>query len=789
MKSFPAAQIPLIERPHAEPLYFAHIYLSGETLYFSDRNFKFNGHDYEAYLLDIPETLHSINQTGGYLNISASLPFRNIAFRSYAKLIDFFIANPITRREMDLFVLYLDNGQIPGTDVSTKLHRLGFGEMGDMATETFTVALSSILHLIDRKKLFTQINRTNWPNAAPDAIGKYENLVYGSIRDILCHCVQTYAVSTLFLDMTVSGETYIYLSDVDYPISFPSTGVVKIAGEKIRYSAKDSSNKRLTVQTRGYGGTTAAAHTRGTPVWVVEYPVGTALNFKYLIAGHQMKAGNVIYAGKDRIRIGAGDYTVNLNDGGKTTITFTERQLQKILEIIASSTMNEGSHSHPSAYTTTWIGTSASYSPIGNGWSDSGIPDNMRDSSLDTDKYAYNNGAGPGSASATLQVNFPAWGGPTPSAVYACICHQSNVNNADGAYVRFYKAGGALISDLATTTKTTQKFNIGTSVPTSLYVQIYTGNYPYHTELIHDYEMWLEISTDNTGNAPASGVSTTVTLTGSDPEVIAPPIFCDGEGYKDDASGTYTGIPSILIENPSDIRRHLLVALLERSMSEIGDSFATARTTYAGRISGGYKFATILFYLGQTPEEIFRKLDEQSRSQIREDGGKFELTFHGDSEPSSVMTIDKTIYTEDPKFSQTSVVDIKNLIRVVFDFDYSGLVDSRKFGGYLQQKEVSNSPSITKYGELPEDIAFAAVKILTMAEDVANRWLLQKKDVVPLVSVSCNRMVRKLERGDHFILNDCPVAPWEGKKWRVLEIRETPDRQAFSIRAIQWVSS
>src|SRR4030042_5278981 len=119
--SFPSAQIPLIERPYGEPFYLAHIYLPGETLYFSDRNFKFNGHDYEAYLLNIPETAHSIEQFGGYLNISAQLTFWNKRFRSYDKLIDFLIVNPLTRQEMDFFVLYLDRGQIPGTDVSTKL--------------------------------------------------------------------------------------------------------------------------------------------------------------------------------------------------------------------------------------------------------------------------------------------------------------------------------------------------------------------------------------------------------------------------------------------------------------------------------------------------------------------------------------------------------------------------------------------------------------------------------------------------------------------------------------------
>ena len=757
MKSFPAAQIPLIERPHAEPLYFAHIYLPGETLYFSDRNFKFNGHDYEAYLLDIPETLHSINQNGGYLNISASLAFRNIAFRSYAKLIDFFIANPITRREMDLFVLYLDNGQIPGADVSTKLHRLGFGEIGDIASETFTVALSSLLHLIDRKKLFMQINRTNWPNAAPDAIGKYENLIVGSLRGIPCHPVIVGAVSTLYQDMSAIASE-IYLSDVDYPVAFPSSGTVQIGLEQITYTGKDSVNKKLTGCTRGL---LARVYKRGEPVWEIKS------SYKYLAAGQSMKSISDVYIAG--VRVAPGDRTVNLNDGGKSTITFTSKTLLA----------NQGAHAHGSKIFEPWYPTGASWTyDAGQGaW---GVAANLKDRIEGTGCGQGITGSS-GEKNAYYTVTFPSWPGPIPSAVYVHVICYWDLGFLAGEFFKMTAPETILIGIQGSYVSTYMaKLKLsGTSVPTTVTLQSHCNMGSPVRIITGVYEIWIELEFDNIASGGENSIWSK----------LAPLVACDGDGFQDDGSGTYTGVANALIENPSDVRRYLLVGRLGRSMSEIGDSFAAARTTYAGRISGGYKFAGILSYLGQTPEEIFRKLDEQSRSQIREDGGKFELTFHGDSEPSSAMTIDKTIYIEDPKFSQTSMVDIKNLIRVVFDFDYSGLMDSRKFGGYLQQKEVSNSPSITKYGELPEDIAFAAVKILTMAEDVANRWLLQKKDVVPLVSVSCNRMVRKLERGDHFILNDCPVAPWEGKKWRVLEIRETPDQQAFSIRAIQWVSS
>lgn len=54
--------------------------------------------------------------------------------------------------------------------------------------------------------------------------------------------------------------------------------------------------------------------------------------------------------------------------------------------------------------------------------------------------------------------------------------------------------------------------------------------------------------------------------------------------------------------------------------------------------------------------------------------------------------------------------------------------------------------------------------------------------------MTCNAMARALERNDYFLLNDVPVSAWNGKKWRVLSIREDPHLQQFSIKALMYVS-
>ena len=240
VKTLDSNQIQKLDGPSVYPIYLCHILLSGETLYFSDRCFRYNGHDYEDYLLNLPQTAQRIERLGGYFNLNASLIFKNMPLRAYNYLTEFFAANPITRREMELYILYHKKDEVYGSDVSTKLFRAAIGQKKDESRKSFTYEIFSILNHLDNKNIFTEINRTNWANAAPDAIGKYENIWYGALRDVPCHCVQTYAVSTLFLDLAASGETYITLSDVDYPIAFAGAGCVQIGSEQIDYSAKDS---------------------------------------------------------------------------------------------------------------------------------------------------------------------------------------------------------------------------------------------------------------------------------------------------------------------------------------------------------------------------------------------------------------------------------------------------------------------------------------------------------------------------------------------------------------------
>ena len=924
-KTFPASQVPLIERPYASPIYFAHIYLPGETLYFSDRNIKFNGHDYEAYIQDIPELMHSIEEFGGYLNIDAQLTFWNKRFRSYDRLIDFFIANPLTRRDVDLFVLYIENGQIPPTDVSTKLHKFSFTNLKNVELLTFSIGLSTILHSIDKKKLFIQINRTNWPNAAPTEIGKYENRCIGSMRDVPCQCVKTGAVTTLAVDATANAAV-IFLTETDYPIAFASSGTVQIGSGLITYTGKDSVNKKLTGCTWSIP---ARNKKRGEPVWQIE------TDYKYLIDSGKIKsASNVKVAG---VKVAAGDCSINLNEGGKSVITFTHRNLLR----------NQGAHSHDTVLIEQCIPPSSSFT-YSSGMGAAGEAAYLRDRNEESYCHVGVSGVTDGNKTAYFTATFGTYTGQTPDRIYACVLCDDQLGSLENEWFGIDTPQTIAIGILGySQPKQKRRYLLsGTSVPSTLRVraQTYQGTPANPCFLIANvYEMYLELEFDS---IPSGGENAIW-------QKLVPLVTCDVEGYPDTVGGIYTGTASALIQNCSDVRRFMLVGLLGRSMTEIGDSFLTARTRYANRITGGYKFAMLLNALGETPEGIFKKLDEQSSSQMREDGGKFELdfsltvtlsqyppaqsgtyvkatstysgnyqpwfatdpaklltdsqlnnswlgaagsqvnqrfhidlgsakiiqkiyyenhhnsgantntgaknfTFWGSNDPASFAeltygtdtgwtqlttsqpsldqhiganqedpkyitvtnsvayryyafkfadnwgaansmgirrvelmysdsqaysTINSTIYVEEPIFEETSATEISNLIRAKYNKDWSG-------GGglYLSQTERKDDPSISDLGELPEDIEFMAVQSQAMAEDVTDWRLLHKKRAILKVTLVCKPSVRKYERGDLFILNDVPVSAWEGLKWRVLEIKEIPDRQAFSIRAIQYIS-
>jgi hypothetical protein len=769
-KTLNANQTQKVDRRFLQPIYFVHILNVGgaaETLHFSDRTFTYNGHNYEDYLMDLPSLAQSIERFGGFLNINAQLTFKNHKFRASNTLLEWFDANPITRKEMELYVLYIDTGETFGSDVSTKLCRLGIGEFRQITRQNFQTELCTITHLLDQKNILYRINTTDWPNADPKIVGQVANIVYGSVKDIPCHCVKTGAYSTLRADMTNPEQVVVPLTETDYPIAFAATGSVMIEDEEIQYTCLgvDPANPKLTGCIRGKNGTAKVIHKEGTPVLRV------LSNYKWMVAGHSMKSVDAVKL--DRVLIPSGDYTVNVNDSGRTTIQFSQRKILK----------HQGAHGHPMTATKEHHPKSGLFSPsVCDGkWNRQFTISNLYDKNEETCmSVRIRSYDPPSNLFVKFKVNFPTYSGQKPKKVFACIEHQTEYSNFGGEYVKMTSPIAVYLDK--TNTKKTERIKLdGTTVPSSLVIRAqYAGGYPNQVLVATKiYEVWLEIELDETGSSAAAGVF------GAMDDVFSPLVTADGQGYKDTAGGTYTGVANALIENPSDVRRHFLIAVLGRIAGDLYTTdFDDMRTFYAARVAGGYLIASLLNQISEIPSEILARLDFETRSTLREDGGLYHLAFNEAAAPTSILTITQDDIYGEPVFGQTAIDEVRNKLRCMYDMDWAGsLASNRYLSNFMQSLEVNDPTSITKYGELAEDIEFQACKKTLMVDDVADWILTQKKDVLKTVSLTVSHVARILEKGDYFILT---WIFWSGLKWRVLNIEETPGQQTFQIEAVQY---
>lgn len=126
------------------------------------------------------------------------------------------------------------------------------------------------------------LSRANYPSADPDDVSKTIPIIFGSLKKSRALAASAGVITTLAADITAS-QTSITVSAA----TGLSPGVIMMVdNEMIRITAVSSAT--LTI-TRGYNGTTAAAHTSGTNIWQWQ------LNFVYIVAGHAVDTISKIY--------------------------------------------------------------------------------------------------------------------------------------------------------------------------------------------------------------------------------------------------------------------------------------------------------------------------------------------------------------------------------------------------------------------------------------------------------------------------------------------------------------
>ncbi|WP_447983775.1 hypothetical protein [Nitrospira sp. Nam74] len=463
-------------------------------------------------------------------------------------------ANSPEQTKVSVYVWWRDLDAL--TDPPVKIWEGCFRDWRWTDEQTLEIELGDAFDRVDRP-VGLPVTLANWPKADPDDVSKMENVVYGFVQSIPCLAVDAGANSALSFDLTDSA-TVLYYSNSAAP--FLSSGSVYVDSEEISYTGKTTEtltgvvHGKLTGLTRGANGSTAAAHNKGVALVQVQ------ASYKYLVAGHPMKSVSKVYVndatGMPVLQPGA-NYSVNLADVSgadgltRTMITFTvlpKLTKQINVQVVDTIGVNDA------------IGVSDTINGTINASADLGLQNTTTSLSQ---SFLVTNSGGADSDKLTLNFSAPS-GSPTKYAYAVGITVTGSVNNGAYVYAKHSSEKVVIATFLNGVWSTNGSFFLGT-VSNSLVIGINTtianGSVVIST---CSRQVTGQGTFTKTGAASKTGAATktgTVSVVGNSAAdtVIGGLVTCEGEGYADDASGTYTGTPNALIQLSRDVIRHFLM--------------------------------------------------------------------------------------------------------------------------------------------------------------------------------------------------------------------------------------
>jgi hypothetical protein len=185
----------------------------------------------------------------------------------------------------------------------------------------------------------------------------------------------------------------------------------------------------------------------------------------------------------------------------------------------------------------------------------------------------------------------------------------------------------------------------------------------------------LGFTQDDTAAASTSDVGESKITNDVDQEYI---LRVNGQGYKDDASGTYTGSANALIETGSDILRTILVAFLKRPASIIDEaSFQFSRDRAPESLS-------VHMNSEMSIKDIMETLEHSNVANISigGDGTVFYDVYVGDVPASAVLLEDNDFVSFATKWVDA---DVYKTVRVYYGQDPEGAAYPFK---YTQNNDV-----------------------------------------------------------------------------------------------------
>jgi hypothetical protein len=658
----------------------------------------------------------------------------------------------------------------------------------------------------------TVIGTDAWPDADPHAVGEIEKIIYGSVTGVQCPAVSAGAVSTLVSDITQGQTSGIELSLAPGEMGFPSSGLIQVGDEKISYTG--FSGKVLTGVSRAAGGTAAASHKMGAKVFEIKgsydylvagHPVRSIgdvyVGGVRVLSGVTRTAddggGRAMLSFSDKfvleravdLSVGQGSHAhTDTSWSGQGSRTTTTRWTASANPAWTANQHVGMAFMDSAGYYFYITGNGSNYVDVqsvegrtmaAGSYTGTIIRAQTETVFQDAVKDWFDAPAA-GSAAALCDKNLSSFGaiivadgyidtvrsflatdkGYIVGAKLCAAIGQATYNGVGrsmimgGIFSGSYVQGGGSSMQTCKTAGTLSRGSAGAVSWSDFSGMTIRATYVSGTASAAFFEQWVEVTyvPYNGGASPATGVA----LSGRSAAdyVIGGTVTCDVAGSFDDSSGSVTGTPGALIENPADVIRHFLVNYLGTPPSEIDGSFASARSSLAGAIAGGYKFAGVID-TAVGGFKFIEKLCMQSRLALRHDGYAAKIKFLSNGPPSPDLTVGKEVVQLDGlEVYRTARNELINSLDLHYQRDFNKGANS---AGYLSvcsstalYPSGGDPSSVSRYGKMTPSrpFLFDFISFDSEASDLRDFFITRYKDVKRRVLVFAFLDCFGVERGD-----------------------------------------
>ncbi|HEV8639652.1 MAG TPA: hypothetical protein VGV13_00960 [Methylomirabilota bacterium] len=599
-------------------------------------------------------------------------------------------------------------------------------EPTEIGEQLFHLRMGDITLVLEDKPPATVILRSDFPNCPATVVGQTIPRVFGSFKNIPTVPVVDGAVSQLDGAITASATTLVLVDAGD----FPDSGKVGLEKELADYSAK--SGNTLSGLTRGVNGSTAATHDHGTSVFVAR----TGTNAYRVAVGENARGfkinsvSGILVNGKPPTTGQAPTMQLDATDlvPGRSfaVVSFTPTD---VLGFHIRTEITGSIETHD-----------ATNVPL--------LQD-ATPNTVDGSPTFWNFGLTP-----TLPVFTGGGGSVHRKATTRYVVLGGSLSPGDPRRFVIQRRDPVTLAWIDVVlnpipgTSYTLEYDTGTSVADEQWqVEINGGADNFHFNwFINTYRVTQ--GADVTSVPLLSTTSTLAALVGA--------VTCDVEGLQDDPSGTISGTPKVLLENPADIAKCILLGCYPGvSLADLGSRWAATRVS-----TGGLKWAFLLGADGPMKfSELRRKIGEQARSELYVEGGKLELRYLPDA-PTADLTLDylRDVWSQAPATaSRSNRTQLFTSVVANARRDYSAAG-----GGY---RYTARARDLTQPG-LPDPIettlSFDFVQDAATADALAAFWLGRWKRQRWQVELVAWQNILSVEKGDHLAIDNHPVLAAHG---------------------------